>query len=162
MHTPCSNDQDNMRTSYFSSQIVRNGIEDSLSTFQSPYPPTTANLNVNCTRQLVPHELFNWIAWTPGVSEDPNANGYVSVRDNEEKKILSIAQDIMYVKENGRITTSKHHALSMTVRHRTGSSQFIQILNGLGHSTSHSSTLEHDTALYLLFISTISWISYCS
>ena len=83
---PRSNDQDNMRTSYFSSQIVRNAIEDSLSTFQSPWPPIAANLNVNCTKQLVPHQLFNWISWTTGVSEDPNANGHVSVRDNEEKK----------------------------------------------------------------------------
>ena len=30
--------------------------------------------------------------------------------------------------------------------HMTGSSQLIQILNGFGHSTSHSSTLEHNTA----------------
>ena len=73
-----------MGTSYFSSQIVRNGIEDSPLTFQTPWPPTAANLNVNCTRQFVPHELFNCIAWTTGVSEDTNANGYVSVRDNEE------------------------------------------------------------------------------
>ncbi len=29
----------------------------------------------------------------------------------------------------------------------TGSSQLIQILNGLGHSALHTSTLEHDTAL---------------
>ena len=29
----------------------------------------------------------------------------------------------------------------------TGSSQLIEMLNGLGHSTSHSYTLELDTAL---------------
>ena len=75
-----------MRTSYSSSKIVRNAMEDSLSTFQSPWPLTAAILNVNCTKQLVPHQLFNWIAWTTGVSEDPNANGYVSVRDMKEKK----------------------------------------------------------------------------
>ena len=53
----------------------------------------------------------------------------------------------MYVKAKGRIITPKHHALSTTVRHMAGSSQLIQILNGLGHSTSHGITLEHDTAL---------------
>lgn len=128
----CPTDQDNMRTSYLSSQIVRNAIEESMSTFHSPWPPTAANLNVNCAKQLVPHELFNWIACTTGINEDPDANGYVKVQDNEEKIFLSIAQDIMYLKAKGKITTSKHHALSMTVRHMTGSSQLIQILNGLG------------------------------
>ena len=59
----------------------------------------------------------------------------------------------MYLKANGRIATPKHHALSMTVRHMTGSSQLINILNGLGHSSSHSATLEHDTALALVELS---------
>lgn len=41
----------------------------------------------------------------------------------------------------------KHSALAMAVRHMTGSAQVIGILNGLGHCSSHSQVLEHDTAL---------------
>ena len=63
---------------------------------------------------------------------------------------MSIAQDIIFLKAKGRVVTPKHRALSilsMTIRHMTGSSQLLQILNGFGHSPSHSSTLEHNTAL---------------
>ncbi len=142
---PCN--QDGMRTTYFSSKIVKNAIEDSVSKFKCPWPPTAEDLDTDSARRLVPHELFNWITWITGISEEPAMDEYVKVAEKEEKKILSIAQDIIFLKTKGRVDTPKHRALSMTVRHMTGSSQLIQILNGLGHSASHSSTLEHDTAL---------------
>ena len=142
-----SYNQDDLRTTYFSSKIVKNAIEDSLSQFKCPWPPTAENLNTDSARKLVPHKLFNWIAWTIGINEEPSVNEYVKVAENEEKKILSIAQDIIFLKAKGRVVTPKHRALSMTIRHMTGSSQLIQILNGIGHSASHSSTSEHDTAL---------------
>ena len=41
----------------------------------------------------------------------------------------------------------KHVAIGLTMSHMTGSSSIIGILNGLGHSVSHSTVLEHDTAL---------------
>ena len=41
----------------------------------------------------------------------------------------------------------KHVPLGLTMRHMTGSTSIIGILNGLGHSVSHSAVLEHDTAL---------------
>lgn len=41
----------------------------------------------------------------------------------------------------------KHNALAMAVRHMTGSAQALGILNGLGHCSSHSQVLEHNTAL---------------
>lgn len=47
----------------------------------------------------------------------------------------------------GRWLMPKHTALAMAVRHMTGSAQVIGILNGLGHCSSHSQVLEHDTAL---------------
>ncbi|KAG8181584.1 hypothetical protein JTE90_017333 [Oedothorax gibbosus] len=65
------------------------------------------------------------------------------------QKILSIAQDIIYMSFKGRRQTSKHLALGLTIRHLTGSSQLIGLLNGLGHCVSHSTVLLHDTALAL-------------
>lgn len=41
----------------------------------------------------------------------------------------------------------KHTALATAVRHLTGSTQLIGILNGLGHSIAHPTLLEHNTAL---------------
>ena len=39
----------------------------------------------------------------------------------------------------------KHIALGMTMRHMTGSSNILGILNGLGRTSSHTTILEHDT-----------------
>ena len=140
---------DDLRTNYYSSQIVRNALTTTIkkARSESHWPPTADHLNIKAAQHLVPHELFNWLAWTTGLSDDPTASEHVTVGIEEERKILSIAQDILYLKAKGRIQTPKHIALSMTVRHLTGSSQLIEMLNGLGHSTSHSFTLEHDTAL---------------
>lgn len=41
----------------------------------------------------------------------------------------------------------KQCSLAMAVRHMTGSAQLIGLLNGLGHCSSNSQDLEHDTAL---------------
>lgn len=41
----------------------------------------------------------------------------------------------------------KQCSLAMAVRHMTGSAQVIGLLNGLGHCSSNSQVLEHDTAL---------------
>ena len=46
----------------------------------------------------------------------------------------------------GRKTMPKHVALGLPMRHMTGSSSLIGILNGFGHLVSHSVVLEHDTA----------------
>ena len=111
-----SYNQDDMRTTYFSS---KQQIEDLLSQFKCPWPPAAENVNTDSARKLLPHELFNWIAWITGINEEPSAE-YVKVAENEEKKILSIAQDIIFLKAKGRVVTSKHRALSMTIRHVTG------------------------------------------
>ena len=120
-----------LRTNYMSAKIVKSAVENSVSKFSIPWPPTAENLNVDIAKSLVSHQLFNWIAWTTGLNDDPQAYTYATVETTEEKKILSIVQDIMYLHAKGRVSTPKHHALSMTIRHMTGSSQFIQIINGL-------------------------------
>lgn len=66
---------------------------------------------------------------------------------DHDRKVLSIAQDLIFLASRGKKQTPKHWALGMTIRHLTNSSQLIGILNGLGHCVSHSSVLEHDTAL---------------
>ena len=53
----------------------------------------------------------------------------------------------IYISTKGRKPIPKHVALGLTMRHMTGSSINIGILNGLGHSVSHSAVLEHDTTL---------------
>ena len=140
--------QDEMRNCFFSAKSMRNVIHESSSKAEVPWPPTAQTIGLESAKQLVPHQLFNWIAWTCGLNDEPNTSpSYVELTASDERRVLSIAQDILYLKTRGRLTTPKHVALSMAVRHLTGSSQLIGLLNGLGHSVSQTTTLEHDTAL---------------
>lgn len=78
-----------LRTNYMSAKIVKNAVKNSLSRFSTPWPPTAENLNVDIAKSLFPHQLFNWIDWTAGLNDDPQADTYVTVETAEEKKILS-------------------------------------------------------------------------
>ena len=82
-----------------------------------------------------------------GLSSEAEEQEFVNVTDEQQRRMLSIAQDIIYLASNGRKSMPKHTSLAMAVRHLTGSAQLIGILNGLGHTTSHTTVFEHDTAL---------------
>lgn len=116
---------------------------------QCPWPPTGSDLTTKAAEDMVPTELFNFLAWTTGASDDPQLGAFVCVSDMVKKKLLSIAQDILYLTSSGKKQTPKHLALGMTVRHLTGSAKLTSLLNGLGHSVSQSVVLQHDTDLAL-------------
>lgn len=71
----------------------------------------------------------------------------VDVPDDLRPRLLSVAQDVMFLRARGKILLPKHSSLSMAVRHLTGSAKLIGLLNGFGHCSSNSSVLEHDSAL---------------
>lgn len=97
---------------------------------------------------MIPPELFNTLAHMCGLSDRfSDDNEIVNVSDTHKRKILSIAQDILYLAHKGRIITPKHYALAMSVRHWTGQSTLVSVLNGLRHSASFSKVSKLDTAL---------------
>ena len=67
--------------------------------------------------------------------------------DALQRSVLSIGPDIVYCASNGKIKTHKHLALPVAVKHITGSSQLVTLLNRLGHSVSDSQISELDTAV---------------
>ncbi|XP_070569267.1 uncharacterized protein [Ptychodera flava] len=111
------------------------------------WPPRAEDLTIQRSRDIVPTKLFNFLAWCTGLSQDFHSQERVDVQADVENKLLSICQDMMFLSSQGRKLTPKHLSLGMAVRHVTGSSSLIGLLNGLGHCVSHSKVLEHDTAL---------------
>lgn len=95
---------------------------------------------------VVPHQLFNFIAWTSGMSSQPS-DERVDVTSEDSRKIVSTCQDIITLATRGRWLMPKQCSLAMAVRHMTGSAQLIGLLDGLGHCSSNSQVLEDDTAL---------------
>ncbi|XP_067300890.1 uncharacterized protein [Pseudorasbora parva] len=113
-----------------------------------PWPPTAQDLQMDTALNMVPNELYNVLAWSTSMTTEFRSDGLcanVSVENNQ--KIVSLCQDIMNLAMRGRWLMPKHSSLAMAVRHTTGSAQLIGILNGLGHCSSNSQVLEHDTAL---------------
>ena len=82
-----------------------------------------------------------------GSSDVVEFDNYVQTADDVRRKLLFVAPDIVYISTKERKPMPKHVALGLTMKHMTGSSSIICILNGLGHSVSHSAVTEHDTAL---------------
>ena len=63
------------------------------------------------------------------------------------RQVLLIAQDVIYCASRGQVKTPKHVRLSMTVKHLTGSSQVVSIINKFGHCISDSELHDIDTEL---------------
>ena len=64
--------------------------------------------------------------------------------EEQHDKILSIAQDIVYISSGGRTLTPKHVGLASTVHHATRNKSLIQLLHAAGHCSSYE-TVEVDT-----------------
>lgn len=134
------------RTAYLSALNIRRLLSD-IRGCKDIWPPTAADFQQSAVEGMIPPALYNMLAWIVGASDEVCHEGFVATPEACHLKLLSIAQDIIYLSSKGRISTPKHMALGMTLRHWTGSSTVIDLLNGLGHSVSHSAVLEHDTAL---------------
>lgn len=87
------------------------------------WPPTADNVNLETAEVVVPPSLFNLLAWITNASEEVEFDKYVTVTDDKKRKILSIAQDIIFLAHNGSVFTPKHYALGLTIRHLCGSSK---------------------------------------
>jgi hypothetical protein len=96
---------------------------------------------------MVPPCLAVFLTWLLGFSTDVSINACHKITEKEYLKVLSIAQDIIYVNSNGRRQTPKSLCLGMAVGQITGSYELTRILNGFGNSVSHSAVLSFDTAL---------------
>ena len=88
------------------------------------------------------------MAWICGFSlEEPQINEYVHLEDRNVCKLLSSAQDLIYVASDGKTLTPKGLSLGMAIRQLIGSAAAISLLNRLGHCVSHSTVLRHETGL---------------
>ena len=123
------------------------------STGVSSWPPDSHDLTNDMALQTIPTILFNFIAWSLGYSLEPSVESKAQISSEEQTKVLSIAQDMIYAESKGKKQTQKSLALGMTVRQVSGSIRLLKILHGLGHSASPATVYKHDTALSLVYTS---------
>ena len=95
----------------------------------------------------IPSGLFNFIAWILGFSVEPVEESNASISVSETCKVVSIAQDLVYLPLKGKTFTHKSLALAMATRHITGSVKLVKILHGLGHCVSPATPRDRYSSL---------------
>ena len=109
--------------------------------------------NSTCERaeSLVPSALYNFLAWL--MERDKGADPLtttcnVSVSSPQVHcRVLSAAQDLLFLVSGGKLKHPKTVALSLVVKQLTGSKQTVQLLNRFGHVIAYSQLAEIETAM---------------
>ena len=91
--------------------------------------------------------LFNFVSWMLGYSDDPDESEYVNLDEKFAVKVFLICQDFVYNNSRGKTQTPKSLSLAISIRQISGCSALIDILSGLGHWVSLSTTMSYDAAM---------------
>ena len=86
-----------------------------------PWPPLATHITNKNAINSVPTEICYVLAWICGFSTEPTLDGFVKVKDNENKKLLSIAQDLVFIASHGKRVTTKGIALRVALCQITSS-----------------------------------------
>ena len=71
------------------------------------WPPDSHDLPIVEATKSIPSRLFNFIAWIVGFSVEPVEESKVSISVSETCKVISIAQDLVYLASKGKMFTHK-------------------------------------------------------
>lgn len=117
------------------------------------WPPVAEDFDVAKAAEAIPIELYNLMAWITGLSDEPELDKFVEVEEMSHLKLLSILQDVVSLSCKSRKFSPKALSLAMTVKHWTGSSKLVRLLNKLGHTVSPTTLKRFETALAQLQLS---------
>ena len=104
----------------------------------SSRPLNAHDVSLESARRIIPPSLY-WLVRImitsdeTGVDDFERPNPCVKIED--ERRILSISQDIIHCTSNARVKLPKQIGLAMAVRHLTGCKQLVILLNRMGHSS---------------------------
>ena len=136
---------------YFTALEINKLLKESTG-IDADWPPDSNDLTFTKANLSIPIMLYNFLSWCLGFTSDPVTDEKVKINPTDEKKVVSIAQDLIYAESKGRKQTHKSLALGLAVRQITGSVRLLTILHGLGHTAAASTVSKHDTALAIASI----------
>ena len=113
-----------------------------------PWPPGAADCDVSACNSFVPWELYSLLSLVTGATDEPDDTKQLPVNPtNDQLRLLSVCQDIVYLTTKGKVQTPKAMVLGCALRHITGSSHVLRLIHGLGHCSSYDSVVRHETSL---------------
>ena len=128
--------------------ILRHEIKGCSSLNTNPVNPK--EISTEKAQEIVPVSLYNLIKWT---IEGPNEEILntetkdITRKDNINRQVLSIGQDLIYCVSKGSVRTPKHIGLAVSVKHMTGSKKVVTMLNRFGHAINYDELQRIDTAI---------------
>ncbi|CAG2186230.1 unnamed protein product [Mytilus edulis] len=139
--------EDIVTTVFYAAKAIRNVISlDSKSNI--PWPPTGESISED--NIVIPDLLYNFLAL---VLTDDSTHASISPSKLDissevlHRRIMSLAQDLIYSVSKGYTKTPKHVALAIYLKTQTGSSEIVKIINRFGHSVSYDQVEEIETAI---------------
>ena len=127
-------------------------------------PLNPSDISQKTAENLIPDKLYKFVTWLLS-SKQAESPEIISKNDIKEKYtslhryILSLAQDMLFMKSRGEIRTPKHVGLRITCHKMTQSKIVLQMLNKHGHGISYSEVQREDTSWANKQLVTI--ISFC-
>lgn len=122
---------DILRLIYKTSSIIKSDLKNCKG------HTTYTGIDKDHVEEIIPQSLFLLLSLIIGENED----------SQNYNRILSIAQDIIYVQSKGRILTPKHIGLGVALHHMTRSKQIVQLVNQAGHCISYEGIQKVDTSI---------------
>ncbi|CAH3166536.1 unnamed protein product [Porites lobata] len=112
-------------------------------------PLNTQDDSMETARQLIPDSLYllikQLVVSDKRVRPSNPLNQSTAIED--ERQILSIAQDIIHCNSKGRVNLPKHTSLAICVHHLTTSKRLIELLNRMGHCVSYDEMRAVNTSI---------------
>ena len=113
-------------------------------------PLNVDDVSLESSRRIIPPSLY-WLVRLMITSDESGVDDFdhpcPCVKIEDERRIISISQDIIHCASKARVKFLKQIALAMAVRHLTGSKQLVCLLNRMGHSSSYDELQAVDTSL---------------
>jgi hypothetical protein len=103
------------------------------------WPPQASDVDVEVVDSLIPVDVYNTLVWIL-TDIDVVAETKLNVNETMDRKVKSIAQDLLHVTTNGKIKTPKHVGLPVALKKQGATKRVVQALNHFGHCLSYQQT----------------------
>lgn len=110
---------------------------------ESPRHDVIGGIDQHHAEEAVPDSLYMLLRLLCIGDGDPENENEQTINT----KLLSIAQDIVFLASGGRKPTPKHIGIGVAVHQATRSKDLVQLLHAAGHSISYESVLRTDTMM---------------
>ena len=76
--------------------LLRSSMQET-APFPRAWPPPTADICNETAKDITPIPLYNFLAWVMNKSNEPTLDNFVPLETSEDRKVIAVAQDIIYI-----------------------------------------------------------------